>query len=201
MMGEGAPHGASSEGPGGAAGEGASGAASSGARGAASGASSSPSLAPSLAPSIDELRRLAAEHLGAPLWLAPEHLAWLRDPSVEPAPVRSCFADALYKATVEPLAHRFASRLVLRCEGEVCHRVVARLAPELPSATITMLLTEEAELLFCAQTDAARRKDGIIQLQDGQAGVTALTPAALRAQAGKALLKGDLIVSIAVERS
>lgn len=195
MTGAGASHDASSGGPGGAAGDGASGAASSGASEAASGASP-----PSLAPSIDELRRLAADHLGAPLWLAPEHLAWLRDPSVAPAPVRSCFADALYKATVEPLAHRFASRLVLRCEGDVCHRVVARLAPELPSATITMLLTEEAELLFCAQTDAARRKDGIIQLQDGQAGVTALTPAALRAQAGKALLKGDLIVSIAAER-
>lgn len=190
-MGEGGSRDASSGGPGGAPGGGAS----SSSTGASSGSSSSSSLAPSL----DELRRLAAEHLGAPLWLAPEHLAWLRDPSVEPAPVRSCFADALYKATVEPLAHRFASRLVLRCEGEVCHRVVARLAPELPSATITMLLTEEAELLFCAQTDAARRKDGIIQLQDGQAGVTALTPAALRAQAGKAILKGDLIVSIAAE--
>ena len=192
-MGEGASDDASSGSPDGAASDGAS--------GAATGSSTGPSAGPALAPSLDELRRLAAEHLGAPLWLAPEHLAWLRDPSVAPAPIRSCFADALYKATVDPLAHRFASRLVLRCEGEVCHRVVARLAPELPSATITMLLTEEAELLFCAQTDAARRKDGIIQLQDGQAGVTALTPAALRAQAGKAILKGDLIVSISAEPS
>lgn len=188
-MGEGASDDASSGSPSGAA------------SGSATGSSTGPSAGPALAPSLDELRRLAAEHLGAPLWLAPEHLAWLRDPSVAPAPIRSCFADALYKATVDPLAHRFASRLVLRCEGEVCHRVVARLAPELPSATITMLLTEEAELLFCAQTDAARRKDGIIQLQDGQAGVTALTPAALRAQAGKAILKGDLIVSISAEPS
>lgn len=192
-MGEGASDDASSGSP--------DGAASGGASGAATGSSTGSSAGPALAPSLDELRRLAAEHLGAPLWLAPEHLAWLRDPSVAPAPIRSCFADALYKATVDPLAHRFASRLVLRCEGEVCHRVVARLAPELPSATITMLLTEEAELLFCAQTDAARRKDGIIQLQDGQAGVTALTPAALRAQAGKAILKGDLIVSISAEPS
>lgn len=192
-MGEGASDDASSGSPDGAASDGAS--------GAATGSSTGSSAGPALAPSLDELRRLAAEHLGAPLWLAPEHLAWLRDPSVAPAPIRSCFADALYKATVDPLAHRFASRLVLRCEGEVCHRVVARLAPELPSATITMLLTEEAELLFCAQTDAARRKDGIIQLQDGQAGVTALTPAALRAQAGKAILKGDLIVSISAEPS
>lgn len=188
-MGEGASDDASSGSPSGAA------------SGSATGSSTGPSAGPALAPSLDELRRLAAEHLGAPLWLASEHLAWLRDPSVAPAPIRSCFADALYKATVDPLAHRFASRLVLRCEGEVCHRVVARLAPELPSATITMLLTEEAELLFCAQTDAARRKDGIIQLQDGQAGVTALTPAALRAQAGKAILKGDLIVSISAEPS
>lgn len=192
-MGEGASDDASSGSP--------DGAASGGASGAATGSSTGSSAGPALAPSLDELRRLAAEHLGAPLWLAPEHLAWLRDPSVAPAPIRSCFADALYKATVDPLAHRFASRLVLRCEGEVCHRVVARLAPELPSATITMLLTEEAELLFCAQTDAARRKDGIIQLQDGQAGVTALTPAALRTQAGKAILKGDLIVSISAEPS
>lgn len=152
--------------------------------------------------SLDELRQLAAEHLGPPLWLAPEHLAWLRDPAVEPAPIRSCFADALYKAVVEPASHRFSAQLVLRCEGKVRHLVVARLAPELPSAAspaMAMFLTADASLLFVVQTDAARRKDGLIQLQEGQPRLTALTPSALRAQAGKPILRGDLVEEVSVE--
>ena len=145
---------------------------------------------------MEELRTAAQQHLGFPLWLTVEHLLWLRDPTAAPQLVRTCFADPLYKIPVEPLTRRWATSLLLTCEDDVTYRLVALLAPELPNSNIALFLTAEASLVFLAQTDAARRPDGLIQLASPDAGLTVLTPESLKAQAGKALLKGDSLRSL-----
>jgi hypothetical protein len=147
-------------------------------------------------PSIEQVRAEAQQHLGFPLWLTLEHLLWLRDPAAAPQLIRACFADPLYKIPVEPLARRWTSSLLLTCERDTTYRLVALLAPELPNANLALFLTADASLLFLAQSDAARRQDGLIQLAAPDAGITVLTPEALKAQAGKAILKGDLLISL-----
>lgn len=143
-----------------------------------------------------QLRAEAQQHLGFPLWLTLEHLLWLRDPAAAPRLIRTCFADPLYKIPVEPLTRRWTTRLLVTCEDDVTYRLVALLFPELPSGNIALFLTAEASLVFVAQTDASRRKDGIIQLASADAGLTLLTPESLKAQTGKAILKGDPLLSL-----
>lgn len=145
---------------------------------------------------MEQVRVEAEQHLGFPLWLTLEHLLWLRDPAAAPQLIRACFADPLYKIPVEPLTRRWTSSLLLTCEGGVSYRLVALLAPELPNANIALFLTADASLLFLAQSDATRRKDGLIQLAAPDAGITVLTPESLKAQTGKAILKGDLLISL-----
>jgi hypothetical protein len=145
---------------------------------------------------MEQLRAEAQQHLGFPLWLTVEHLLWLRDPTTAPQLIRTCFADPLYKIPVEPLTRRWTASLLLRCDHDVTYRLVALLAPELPGGNLALFLTAEASLVFLAQTDAARRKDGLIELASPDAGLTVLTPESLKAQTGKAILKGDPLRSL-----